>query len=421
MPKRKKTPPKRLPSRGKRPPRRAPRKTEPPSEELLPPEAAPIPVTGVPAVEIERKPVHPPASVPARKTPKDKFEKALSVLHPRVSVIIASHNSVDTLWHCLFALKTQSFPIHEILLVDNASEDASLTFVRSNYPKVKILECQEDFGPTMAFNLGVKTATGDLVLLVSPDMVLAPKGLTHMVRDLQNYWPKYGAITAPLLQAQEGEARFREEPRTLNILGNPMEGYFQETGEVFNPQRGPVLFPRFLAPEGPFDSDLFSGFEGAYMGWRLHLQHHATLKAQETKVYLKISENPPDLPEWKSIFFQTRNRWFSLLVFYEKDHLVKVLPWVVLEALWRQIRSLVVGFSPFWGNLCAMGWILLNLGGILKKRQAIQETRKAGDRECLCRMSGRLVRDRGYLSRILNFLSLAYCRITGVEILEWQD
>ena len=327
---------------------------EPPKKKAL----EPPPTPPMPLAVLEREVQAEPPPPPVRKTQRDKFERTLS--HPKVSIVIANHNNVDALWHCLFALKTQTYPIHEIVLVDNASEDASLKFVRTNYPRVTILECLEDFGPAMGFNLGVKTATGDLVLLVRPEMVLAPKSLAHLVKDFQHHWPKYGAMTAPISQGQGTVNTFGtcEKPRTLNILGNPMEGYFQEPFEVFHPQGGPVLFPRYLAAEGPFDSDMVLGFEDAYMGWKFRLLHHAIGNSLETKVFLKQAEAQTDLPEWKSVFYQTRNRWLSLLFFYEADHLLKVLPWAVGEAFWRILRSLGVGFGAFWGNLCAALWIL---------------------------------------------------------------
>ena len=107
----------------------------------------------------------PSAAYPSSVSPLQRLEKQLSrsLDRPKVSVVIVNRNGVDDLWHCLFALKTQTYPAFEILLVDNGSSDASLSFVRSNYPQVKILECQEDFGFIMGFNLGAKTAEGDLV------------------------------------------------------------------------------------------------------------------------------------------------------------------------------------------------------------------------------------------------------------------
>lgn len=341
------------------------------------------------------------------------FEIALS--RPKVSVVIANHNQVDALWHCLFALKTQTTAPHEVILVDNASEDASLSFVRTNYPQVRILECQEDFGIAMGFNLGVKTATGHLVALLEPDTIVTPDCLGRMIKDFQKSWPRIGLLTAPVRK----ERQRKGEGRTLNFLGNPVEGFWPESLEVFCPGEGTVMFPRFLATEGPFDADYFFCREDAYLGWKFRLAGYATGESPEAKVFLK--EEGGDYPEWKSIYFSNRNRWLNLLSFYEGGNLLKILPFVAMEGALQLARSLGIGFGAFWGNLCAMVWIAGHARLIARKRQAVQEKRKVPDREVLRYLSGRLMRDGGALSRALNLVSLAYCRLVGLEVLEWQD
>ena len=362
------------------------------------------------------KPALQRAPTPIRSPLRDlerNFEIALS--RPKVSVVIANHNGVDALWHCLFALKTQTTAPHEIILVDNASEDASVAFVQSNYPQVRILECQEDFGPAMGFNLGVKTATGHLVALLDPETVVTPDWLERVVRDFQKCWPRSGVLVAPV---SNGE-REKGGGRTLNFLGNPIEGFWAEPLEVFCPGEGTVFFPRFLAPDGPFDEDYFFCREDAYLGWKFRLAGYATSLSPETKVFQKEEEGA--YPEWKSIYFSNRNRWLNILLFYETRNLLKILPLMAVEGFLRLARSLGTGFGAFWGTTCALAWIAGHPRLILRKRQAIQAKRKIPDADILRYLSGRVVRDGGIFSRVLNLVSLAYCRWVGLEALEWQE
>lgn len=360
------------------------------------------------------KTVFDPPESPLRELER-KFEAGLS--RPRISVVIVNHNGVEALWNCLFALKTQTYPPYEVILVDNASEDASVSFVRTNYPLVHILECQEDFGPAMGLNLGIKTATGHLVVLLDLETVVTPDWLGRMVRDFQKTWPKFGILTAQARLGQEGKGSHR----TLNILGNPVEGFFPDPTELFCPGGGAVLFPRFLAPDGPFDADYFFCREDAYLGWKFRLSNHATGISTEAKVFQNMEKPTPDYPEWKAVYYENRNRWLNLLLFYETGNLLKVMPWAVMEGMARLARSLGVGFGPFWGTFCAVVWIGLHPRFIHKKRRAIQEKRKVRDRAILRRLSGRVARDGGAISRVLNFLSLAYCAMVGLEVMEMQE
>jgi GT2 family glycosyltransferase len=349
---------------------------------------------------------------------EEQFEMALS--RPKVSVVIANHNGVDFLWHCLFALKTQTSPPHEILLVDNASEDASVSFVRANYPQVKILECQENFGPAMAMNLGAKTAVGDLVAVVANGVVVPPNWLGHLVKNFQKNWPHIGVMACPLDAKQAEGGQEKSLNQTLNFLGRPVEGFWAESQDAFYPERGAVVYPRFLAPDGPFDSDYFQFQEDVYLGWRFRLARRRPGWSMDAKIFRKPEEGLPEEPGWKSIYYQTRNRWLNLLLFYEAGNLMKVVPWMAAEGFIRLLASLGIGIDFFWGNLCAVAWICSHPSLIRKKRRAIQEKRQAGDGDILKYISGRVVRDRGAFSRAINFFSLVYCRVTGLRVLEWQ-
>ncbi len=358
-------------------------------------------------------------SVTALRRMEKQFELALA--RPKVSVVIVNHNNVDALWHCLFSMKTQTYPPHEIILVDNASGDASVSFVRTNYPQVRILECQEDFGAAMGFNLGVKTATGHLVALVDPQTVVTPDWLGRVVGDFQKSWPKFGLMVSPLKAGGGAKEEGKEGPWTLNILGSPVEGFFSNSQELFCPWKGTVFFPRFLAPDGPLDADYFLCPEASYLGWKFRLLNRATGRSPEARVFLGKGEDAPDVPEWKVLYYQTRNRWLNLLLFYEGWNLLKVLPWMMGDGICRLVKGLGTGFGPFWATLCAMAWIGFHPRLLCRKRREAQEKRKVPDGPVLRFLSGRVVRDGVLFSRALNFFSLAYCRMVGLEVMEWQE
>ena len=56
----------------------------------------------------------------------------------RISVIIVNWNGERFLERCLVALMNQTLKPHEIILVDNASSDASLEIVR-RFPIVRLM------------------------------------------------------------------------------------------------------------------------------------------------------------------------------------------------------------------------------------------------------------------------------------------
>jgi GT2 family glycosyltransferase len=348
-----------------------------------------------------------------------EFEDALD--RPRVSVVVVNHDGVDFLWHCLFALKTQTYPVFEIILVDNASEDASVSFVKANYPLVKVMECQENFGFAMGANLGAKVATGEIVALLNNDAVVTPDWLYRMVSDFREQWPKAGALASAVKTNKGVEGRRSEDHLTLNILGERVEGYFEDPRTIFYPEGCALMYARFLAPEGPFDPDYFIYQEDVYLGWKFRLANRQVKRSLDARIFHEPGGTMSRFQGWKTVYYQTRNRWLNLFLFYGTANLLKVLPWMVLDALVRQVRSLGVGVGSFLGNLFAVGWILSHPAAIYRKRKAIQEKRKVKDREILKFISGRVARDGGFLSRWLNFLSLTYCLVVGLGVLEFPE
>ena len=64
----------------------------------------------------------------------------MSDIKPRVSIIIPHWNNTDILSDCLESITLTSYLDLETIVVDNASTDDSVEWVRSNYPKVKLIE-----------------------------------------------------------------------------------------------------------------------------------------------------------------------------------------------------------------------------------------------------------------------------------------
>ncbi len=343
--------------------------------------------------------------------------------NPKASVVVVNYNGVDFLWSCLFSLKTQTYPPFETILVDNHSTDASLSFVRSNYPQVRILECQENFGFVLAANLGAKCSKGDLVVVLNNDAMLTPEWMAKAVESARNRWPVGGAVASEVKsrQAIDGSIPPAEEFKTLNFLGKPIEGFFSDSKIFFHPNGCALAYVRRLLPEGPFDPDYFIYQEDVFLGWKLRLGGYRVFQAEGARVFHEEGGTMSRYPGWKSDYYKIRNRWLNLLLLYESGTLRKISPWLALDFGVQLLRGLFL--SPQWlfSTLVGILWILTHLGLIKRKRRVLQERRKVTDEEILAFMSGRMARDRGFTSRMINLFSLAYCRLVKLKVLETQE
>ncbi len=61
---------------------------------------------------------------------------------------------------------------HELMVVDDASSDGSVEFLKRKYPQVRVLEMKENQGFAEANNIGISASRYDIVIPLNNDMVL---------------------------------------------------------------------------------------------------------------------------------------------------------------------------------------------------------------------------------------------------------
>src|SRR3989344_3919188 len=90
---------------------------------------------------------------------------------PNISVVIVTFNSASFIVACIRSLLASGYPHNhlQIVVVDNASSDATVTMVRRNYPKVLCLVNKINRGFAAANNQGIRKSKGDYILLLNPD------------------------------------------------------------------------------------------------------------------------------------------------------------------------------------------------------------------------------------------------------------
>ena len=86
----------------------------------------------------------------------------------KVSVIIPTLNRRELITRALDSVVSQTYPIHEIIVVDNGSTDNTIPMLSENYPFVKILK-EKRLGVSSARNAGIHAAKGDWLALLDSD------------------------------------------------------------------------------------------------------------------------------------------------------------------------------------------------------------------------------------------------------------
>ncbi|MEV0825206.1 glycosyltransferase family 2 protein [Nonomuraea rubra] len=120
----------------------------------------------------------------------------MSPEHPLVSVIIPSYNRSDVLRLCLDAVRAQTHPHVEVIVVDDCgTEDAARVAASMG---AKVVRTTVNGGPTPARNLGAEHATGEILFFLDADIALDPDAVANAVRILRDH-PEIGALGGVLL------------------------------------------------------------------------------------------------------------------------------------------------------------------------------------------------------------------------------
>jgi GT2 family glycosyltransferase len=119
---------------------------------------------------------------------------------PALSVVIVSRNQIAALRRTLAALLPAGSPNPpEVVVVDAGSRDGS-SEVDSEFPAVRLVKMPHNFGRARARNIGVRTATGELILLLAPGVLLSPATLDRLRSALESD-PRAAAVAPRLLDA----------------------------------------------------------------------------------------------------------------------------------------------------------------------------------------------------------------------------
>ena len=105
-----------------------------------------------------------------------------------ISIIIVSYNTKDILFESLTSL-THSFQgdlSYEIIVVDNGSQDGSLTMIEDNFPMFKVIRNKQNLGYTKAMNQGLQIAQGDYLVQLNPDVIIQPETFEKLFDWMRN-------------------------------------------------------------------------------------------------------------------------------------------------------------------------------------------------------------------------------------------
>jgi len=176
---------------------------------------------------------------------------------------------------------------HEIVVLDNASGDGSVEFVREHFSNVCVIANSENRGYAGGANDAIRATRGEYVMLLNPDIRLSPDYAQKLLARM-SYAKDIGAMQGKLLQwdFEKNEATGFIDSAGLQMFknrrcvdrgqGEEDIGQYERAGEVFGVTGACPLYRRealedVLIDGEYFDESFFMYKEDVDLSWRLRL------------------------------------------------------------------------------------------------------------------------------------------------------
>jgi GT2 family glycosyltransferase len=300
---------------------------------------------------------------------------------PEFSIIIINYNTCENLKIQLPKLTGFKKVTSEILLVDNASTDDSISFVKKNYPGIKIVYSKSNVG-TAAMNLGLKACRGKYVIYIG-DMLFAESLLVRL-KDVLDKDPSVFMAVPRIINYFSKKSEFTGEiiSRSMYSVAKTGKVYSKKPFEILGTGCG--MFRRAdikLVGGIIYDPDYFLYGEDIDLGLRIRLAgKHAVLVPYAVIYHAHLPITAKSFTRFYLRFLTERNllttfvrtfRWYNVLLWS---------PYILFMRFVSVIKDIArLDFRSASARCWACLWILLHPFYVSKKRSFSQKIRKSDD------------------------------------------
>jgi GT2 family glycosyltransferase len=106
-------------------------------------------------------------------------------MHPLISIQILSWNKADKTLKAIQSAMEQTYPNIEIVVVDNGSEDDSVTRIQQQFPEVTLVKLNKNYGCPVGRNKGVPHCKGEFIFYMDNDALLHRKAVEQAYRTIK--------------------------------------------------------------------------------------------------------------------------------------------------------------------------------------------------------------------------------------------
>lgn len=308
------------------------------------------------------------------------------MIDKKIAVVILNWNGTKLLEQFLPSINLFSDEA-TIYVADNASNDDSISFIKKNYPNIKIIQNNGNFGFAKGYNEALKYVEEPYYALVNSDIEVTKNWLEPILNIFENQ-PNISIIQPKIIDFKD-KTKFEYAGAAggfIDKYGYPFcRGRIFDTIEIDSGQynddctifwaSGACFFIRkeiYKDLEG-FDASFFAHQEEIDLCWRAFNKDYVTYYCSKSVVYhvggATLNESNP-----RKTFLNFRNSLFMLTKNLPKNQLFKIIfIRMILDGI-AGIKFILQGkFSHCLAIIKAHFQFYINLNKYLSKRDLVQK------------------------------------------------
>ena len=307
----------------------------------------------------------------------------------RLSVVILNWNGRRHLERYLPSVVAHTEGDAEVVVADNGSMDDSLQWLRLNYPDVRVIRLDRNYGFAGGYNRALREVESEYVLLLNSDVEVTAGWWQPLVEVLDT--ESDVAAVAPKLLADMERTKFEYAGAAggfIDYLGYPFcrgrilsnveedRGQYDNRRDIFWASGAAMCCRREVFESlGGFDEDFFAHMEEIDLQWRMQLAGWRIVVEPKSVVYHLGGGTLP--ASSRKIFLNHRNNLamlFKCASPMQRAVVAVVRPFTdMLEAF---VNLVTLHPQRAWAIVRAWGEFIAWHGALSRKRKAVVRTKK---------------------------------------------
>ena len=299
------------------------------------------------------------------------------------SIIIPHYNGKEILLRCIKSIEKSSKNSNEIIVVDNASTDDSINYIKHKFPNVTIIKSSKNLGYAGGCNLGAKKAKNEYLIFLNNDTIVE-NGWDEMLilgfddNQVSSVQPKIkNLLKTSHFDYAGASGGFIDvfcypfcRGRIFNTIERDKGQYDSQANIFWASGAGFATKKDIFFKAGMFDTKLFAHMEEIDYHWRCQMMGYKIIVCPDSVIFHEGGATL-SYKSYKKTYLNHRN---SMILFLS-NHSLRTCLYLILPRLLLQLGSIVrdiVMIKPGHAiaQIASLISLLFNIPYLINKRKA---------------------------------------------------